>query len=66
MLVWSPQVLPGTAAAQVCSRNEHCELVSALIQTEKVIKAIKTMGKSAEFSHLSEHQCEGLWVCLHL
>lgn len=47
MPVWSPQVLPGIAAVQFFSRNEHCfqELVRSLIQTEKVIKAIKTMGE---------------------
>lgn len=64
--MWSPLVLPGIGAAQVCSRNECCELVSALIQTEKVIKAIKAMGESAAFSHLGEHQSEGLRACLHL
>lgn len=47
MLVWSPLVLPSIATAQFCSSNEHCfcELVSALVQSEKVIKAIKTMGE---------------------
>lgn len=47
MLVWSPLLLSGIATVQFGSRNEHCfpELVSALIQSEKVIKAIKTMGE---------------------
>lgn len=45
--VWSPLVLPGIATVQFCSRNEHSfrELVSALIQSEKVIQAIKTVGE---------------------
>lgn len=47
MLAWNPLVLPDIATAQFCSRNECCfhELVSALIPTEKVIKAITTMGE---------------------